>query len=442
MGPENVVQVCMDNASNCVRAGELVEQEWPQIFYTRCTCHCLDLLFEDIGDLSWVKPVLEQATKIVTFITRKHTILALYRKFSKKNLIQPAQTRFAYMFIMLANLLDDRVFNGLRRMVVSDEYCKKKVSSTVKALEVSSIILGPSFWQGARLILQVCAPILKILRLADREGATMGLVYELTDRMVEKLESLEGIESSKLADIRRLTVGRWDMMHSSLHAAGFVLHPIWRARNPDSDKEVHDGWMDVIERYTKYDVELQGILCDELDMFKSESGTFARPLAKDEKRMHQGVKWWETFGAHTPKLQQLALRVLSQGTCASPCERNWSTFSLIHTKRRNKLLPKNTEMLVFIHTNLRLISKIKERGYEKVEVTLDMLNKEKDDERLLALQEVTEGDSEFSAGLVGASTSAAVASSSSDVMEPHDEVEDDDEDEDIADIDDEDEETT
>ena len=74
--------------------------------------------------------------------------------------------------------------------------------------------------------------------------------------------------------------------------------------------------------------------------------------------------------------------------------RNWSTFSLIHTKRRNRLLPAHTEKLVYIHTNLRLISKIKERGYERMEVTLEMLNKEKDEERLLALQEIQEAIAE------------------------------------------------
>lgn len=203
----------------------------------------------------------------------------------------------------------------------------------------------------------------------------MGLVYEMTDRMVEKLEHLQGVDENRLKEIKSLCVDRWDMMHSPLHAAVFVLHPIWRAKNPDSDKEVHEGWMIVIERYTKYDVDMQGNLCDELDTYKSESGAFARPIARDEKRMHQAVKWWETFGASTPKLQQLAIRVLSQGTCASPCERNCSTFSLIHTKRRNKLLPKRTEHLVYIHTNLRLINKIKEGGYEKMEVTLEIINK-------------------------------------------------------------------
>lgn len=154
--------------------------------------------------------------------------------------------------------------------------------------------------------------------------------------------------------------------------------------------------MDVIfGEIHKGDLALQGDLIDELDKFKVEGGTFSRPIAKEEKRMQEGVKWWETFGACTPKLQALALRILSQGTCASPCERNWSTFSLIHTKKRNRLLPSHTEKLVYIHTNLRLIAKIKERGYEKLEVTLEMLTKEKDEDHLLALQDLQEAVAEL-----------------------------------------------
>lgn len=43
------------------------------------------------------------------------------------------------------------------------------------------------------------------------------------------------------------------------------------------------------------------------------------------------------FGVCCPELQRLAIRVLSQTTSATNCERNWSTFSYIHTKTRNRL---------------------------------------------------------------------------------------------------------
>ena len=70
VAPLNVVQVCMDNATNCVVAGEMIEKECSSIFYTRCTCHCVDLLFENIAKLSWIDNILRSTMKITVFITR------------------------------------------------------------------------------------------------------------------------------------------------------------------------------------------------------------------------------------------------------------------------------------------------------------------------------------------------------------------------------------
>ena len=48
--------------------------------------------------------------------------------------------------------------------------------------------------------------------------------------------------------------------------------------------------------------------------------------------------------------------------------------------------PNHVQKLVFLHTNLRLLKKIKERGFNPIEVTIDMIEKENDEERLLVLQ--------------------------------------------------------
>lgn len=88
-------------------------------------------------------PILEEATKVVTFITQKQRILALYREHSAKDLIRPAATRFAYMFIMLANLLDERCYKGLRKLMLCDKFGSLKVSRTQKADEIASIVLRP-----------------------------------------------------------------------------------------------------------------------------------------------------------------------------------------------------------------------------------------------------------------------------------------------------------
>ncbi|RZR97863.1 hypothetical protein BHM03_00027107 [Ensete ventricosum] len=66
------------------------------------------------------------------------------------------------------------------------------------------------------------------------------------------------------------------------------------------------------------------------------------------------VEWWIQFGGDAPHLRKVAIRILSQTTTSSGCERNWSTFALIHTKVRNRLSYRRLEKLVYVHYNMRL----------------------------------------------------------------------------------------
>jgi hypothetical protein len=68
--------------------------------------------------------------------------------------------------------------------------------------------------------------------------------------------------------------------------------------------------------------------------------------------------WWLAFGAGAPELQFLYVKVLSQCTVASACERSWSTFDCIHSKRRNRLSAERSSDLVHVFSNLRLLDKI------------------------------------------------------------------------------------
>ncbi|GJQ91904.1 hypothetical protein Tco_0003043 [Tanacetum coccineum] len=67
----------------------------------------------------------------------------------------------------------------------------------------------------------------------------------------------------------------------------------------------------------------------------------------------------------TPLLQALAFRVLDQPTSSSCSEQNWSTYSFVNSLRRNKLTPKRAEDLVFVHNNLRLLSRSTEQYLDK-----------------------------------------------------------------------------
>jgi len=53
----------------------------------------------------------------------------------------------------------------------------------------------------------------------------------------------------------------------------------------------------------------------------------------------------------------LAIKLLSQPASPSCCERNWSTYSFIHSVKRNALTPERAEDLVFVNSNLRHLSR-------------------------------------------------------------------------------------
>jgi hypothetical protein len=46
----NVVQIIINNASNYVLAGKMLEAKYRTIFWTPCVAHCIDLMLENIGN--------------------------------------------------------------------------------------------------------------------------------------------------------------------------------------------------------------------------------------------------------------------------------------------------------------------------------------------------------------------------------------------------------
>ena len=58
VGVANVIQIVTDNAAAYVAAGRHLMERHPTLFWSPCATHCLDLLLEDLGKLSWVEKVV------------------------------------------------------------------------------------------------------------------------------------------------------------------------------------------------------------------------------------------------------------------------------------------------------------------------------------------------------------------------------------------------
>ncbi|XP_050156185.1 uncharacterized protein LOC126630061 [Malus sylvestris] len=73
------------------------------------------------------------------------------------------------------------------------------------------------------------------------------------------------------------------------------------------------------------------------------------------------------YGTDALTVRKLAIKVLSQTASSSACERNWSTFALIHTKQRNRLAHSRLEKLVYCYYNMKLQIRDKEAEIDHVD---------------------------------------------------------------------------
>jgi hypothetical protein len=197
-------------------------------------------------------------------------------------------------------------------------------------------------------------PIFTVLRLTDREGSTIGLLHEFMSRMGKVLVKATNLSEQKIVDVRNCWIARWEWFHRPIHDAAKILHPLWRSELGEISPDLYDGWNGYLDMVCT-DPREQNSLNDDLLKFLRKEGSFAREASLLREPMLAPVSWWEKFGRHIPKLQSLALKVLSQDCSSSVCERNWSCFNLVQTKKRNRLSFLQLKRLVFVQTNLRMV---------------------------------------------------------------------------------------
>ena len=122
---ENVVQIVTDNGSASMKAGKLLMKKF-NLYWTPCTVHCINLIFEDISKRTSVIDVINNAHKITNFIYNHGWLLAQMRKYCGGDIVLLGATRFATNYIALDSLLKKRV--DLKKLFMSDEWAQHKLS--------------------------------------------------------------------------------------------------------------------------------------------------------------------------------------------------------------------------------------------------------------------------------------------------------------------------
>ncbi|KAJ0621437.1 putative HAT dimerization domain, ribonuclease H-like superfamily [Helianthus annuus] len=304
-------------------------------------------------------------------------LVNLMRKFTnQKNLHRPAVTRFATSFITLLQFHKQK--NNLRKMVTSQEWLDSKWANDLKGKKVASILLHDSFWRNITYSLKLTGPLVKVLRLVDGERApAMGYIYEAMERAKLTIKESFKEKDEFYSVVFDIIDERWEcQLHRPLHAAGHYLNPSVFYDDPDrilKDEEVMTGLYLCITRLSP-SVEIDDLINEQLNVYQKAEGVFGVGGAIRLRKKKSPAEWWESYGSSTPELQEFAIRVLSLTCSATSCERNWSVFQHLHTKKRNRLAQSRLNDMVYVKFNRAMHRR------HKMEGTADPITLEEIDE--------------------------------------------------------------
>jgi hypothetical protein len=131
---KNVVQIITDNAANCKGTSLIVQQKYGK-FLDSFVVHTVNLALKNICaaklprieeeeivfvKLHWVQLIAQDASMIKNYIMNNGMRFSMFNEFSKLKLLAVAETRFAFVVVMLKRFLI--VKRALQSMVISDAW--------------------------------------------------------------------------------------------------------------------------------------------------------------------------------------------------------------------------------------------------------------------------------------------------------------------------------
>lgn len=376
VAPYNVVQLITDNAPDCRAAGEEVAKAYPYIFWNPCMVHTLNLILKDsIRALPWLEKTYMTAKGILRYILHHSQVADIFQSYPKLRLLKVAARGHASHYITLHLLLDVR--EVLRAAVISDLWEgwasfpnldeKAELSGGVKAG-----VMSDNFWEAVQLALFIIKPIYKMIKFTDQDGPLIGEICERMDNMLGEIkDNLRGQEDIFMV-VREKIFSRWNKASVPLQCLAYALTPKYYDEEylqipapggqkrcpPDQDDDIFEGAMAAIFKMYANDEQADTVRVQFMS-FLEKKGKFSSATAKRDARNPKinVLQWWKFHGGDTKELRDMAFRVLAQSISTSSVERPWSTYSYIHNAKRNRLNASNADDLMYIHSNLRLLSR-------------------------------------------------------------------------------------
>ncbi|CAN1156905.1 hypothetical protein LINPERHAP2_LOCUS21216 [Linum perenne] len=263
VGPENVVQVVTDNASNY-----------------------------DICALPNVARVAKSASKITTFLYNHGVLLHwLRQRPSWKEIVRPSATRFATTFLTLDSIVRQRL--DLESLMVDESYRESALGKSNNGVQVKEIIFDRAFWEECTSIVELTESLVKLLRIVDSdEKPALGYVYEGYRRVEDKIMSLCGLNAELAKPFMDIFDKRWDKhLNRELIIAAYYLNPcmVYCSNYDGLNRNVIHSTLNYLEN-KGICPNLEEVM-KEFKIFQNLEMAFGRPSAKVAARTQDPCKY-------------------------------------------------------------------------------------------------------------------------------------------------------
>ncbi|KAK8547458.1 hypothetical protein V6N12_031595 [Hibiscus sabdariffa] len=239
---------------------------------------------------------------------------------------------FAYAFSWMKKSLETTVVLRSWKNWINKQDASTK---TLGSLVVENIH-DDKFWDEVKEKVRITKPIYMLLKFCDGESPRMGEIYERMDNKLGEIKDIMATSQYKheFSSMEQI-VGSKEVVMDCMEAFGKI------AENTYEEKQLRDQFAE----------------------FQLTKGIYSMPQAQMDVVTIDAIDWWSIYGSQTPELAEVAKKVLSQPISSSSAERAWSTYGHVHSLKRNRLNSSRADKLVYIHTNLRLLSRYTD-GYK------------------------------------------------------------------------------
>ncbi|XP_008182740.1 uncharacterized protein LOC103309331 [Acyrthosiphon pisum] len=297
-----------DNAANVKKSFELVKNVYKGIQPLGCAAHGLHLLCSDIFKVDSVSEFLKQNSSIVSSIKRSQLLSSVFKKHQQIKGINvqlklPVKTRWGSFLFCLESLMKNK--SVLQALAVDDTIS----ISLLRPIKLT-LLDDSKFWENVLKMINLLTPIVNAIT-----------VLESNHNLIHRVRTAE------------------------------LLDPKSQGLELNADERV-----DALEFIYNLGVEMKIDIMNDLSDYQSKQGYFAKKFIWENSLITDPVKWWK-FLDHISPLSKVAVRILTAPCTSAATERTFSTFSWIHSKKRNRLTTERAGKLTYLSYNWKLKNK-------------------------------------------------------------------------------------